>query len=98
MNIILVQWLSKKQFTVETSVFGAEFVTMKQGIDTRGLRYKLRMMDVPISCPSYINWGNMPVVQISNSVCYHTVHESVAMGELLNLTIQVTLPICPSSK
>ena len=33
MNMALVQWFSKKQSTVETSVFGAEFVTMKQGID-----------------------------------------------------------------
>ena len=32
-NTALVQWLSKKQSTVETSVFGAEFVAMKQGID-----------------------------------------------------------------
>ena len=41
-NIALVQWFSKKQSTVETSVFGAEFVAVKQGIDAlRGLRYKL---------------------------------------------------------
>ena len=33
MNTALVQWFSKKQSTVETSVFGAEFVAMKQGID-----------------------------------------------------------------
>ena len=43
--------------TVETSVFGTEFVAMKQGIDAlQGLIYKLRMMDIPISSPSYI-WG-----------------------------------------
>ena len=28
-NTELVQWFSKKQYTVETSAFGAEFVTMK---------------------------------------------------------------------
>ena len=40
-NMVLVQWFSKKQSTVETSVFGAQFVAMKQGIDAlRGLRYK----------------------------------------------------------
>ena len=38
-NIALVQCLSKKQSTVETSVFITEFVTMKQGIDAlRGLK------------------------------------------------------------
>ena len=29
-NTALVQWFSKNQSTVETSVFGTEFVTMKQ--------------------------------------------------------------------
>ena len=94
-NTALVQWFSKKHSTVETSVFGTEFVTMKQGIDTlRGLRYKLRMMGILISSPSYIYWDNMSSVQNtsrpasvlrkkSNSVCYHTVHESVAMRESL---------------
>ena len=33
MNTALVQWFSKKQSTVETSVFGAEFVAIMQGID-----------------------------------------------------------------
>jgi hypothetical protein len=41
-NSALVQWLSKKQPTIETSVFGAEFVAMKIGMELlRGLRYKL---------------------------------------------------------
>ena len=44
-NTTLVWWFSKKQSTVETSVFGTEFVAMKQGIDALiGLRYNLRMM------------------------------------------------------
>ena len=41
-NNILVQWFSMKHATVEISVFGAEAVTMKQGIyDLIGLGYKL---------------------------------------------------------
>ena len=49
-NSALVVWYSKRQPTIETSVFGAEFVAMKQGMETlRGLRYKLRMMGVPIT-------------------------------------------------
>jgi hypothetical protein len=40
-----IVWFSKHQPTVESSVFGAEFVAMKNGIETcRGLRYNLRMM------------------------------------------------------
>ena len=34
MNTALVQWLSKKQPTVATSVFGASFVAMKHWVDT----------------------------------------------------------------
>ena len=51
-NTALVQWHSKKQQSANTSVYGAEFVAMKQGIDTlRDLHYKLRMMGVPILGP-----------------------------------------------
>jgi hypothetical protein len=74
---------------------GAEFVAMKQGMETlRGIRYKLQMMGVPLSGPSYIYGDNMSVVhntqrpesvlkKKSNSVCYHAVREAVAMGECL---------------
>jgi len=63
MNTALIKWISKKQPTVETSVFGAEFVAMKNGIETlRGLRYKLRMMGVPISGPTFIYGDNIYVV------------------------------------
>ena len=94
-NTALVQWFSKKQSQVETSVFGAEFVAMRQGIDAlRGLRYKLGMMGILISGPSYIYGDNMSVIhnssrpesvlrKKSNSICYHAVHESVVMGESL---------------
>ena len=65
---------------------------MKQGIN--GLRYKLRMIGISTSGPSYIYAGNMAVVynisrpesvlrKKSNSVCYHAVCESVAMSESL---------------
>ncbi len=52
-NMGLIDWLSKKQGTIEGSVFGAEFVAMCHGVETlRGLRYKLRMMGIPISGPT----------------------------------------------
>jgi hypothetical protein len=39
-NLAPIIWLSKQQATIETSVFGAEFVAMKHSINTlRGLRY-----------------------------------------------------------
>ena len=94
-NTALMQWFSKKQSIVERSVFGAEFITMKQNIDAlTGLRYKLWMMGILISGPSYIYGDNMSVVhntsrpesvlrRKSNAVCYHACHESVALGESL---------------
>ncbi len=85
----------KKQATIETSVFGAEFVAMKNGMEAlQGLRYKVQMMGVPLDGPCYINGDNMfvihntqqpeSVLKKSNSVCYHTVRgEAVAMGKCL---------------
>jgi hypothetical protein len=90
-----IAWLSKKQATVERSVFGAEFVAMKVDIEHLwSLRYKLRMMGVPIDGPSYVYGDNMSVIhntqrpestlkKKSNSICFHAVRESVAMQERL---------------
>ncbi len=51
-NLAPVIWLSKQQGTIEIFVFGAEFVAMKHGIEMlRGLRYKIRMIGVPLSGP-----------------------------------------------
>lgn len=95
LNMAPIAWFSKKQGTIETSVFGAEFVAMKVGMEAlRGLRYKLRMMGVPLSGPSYIYGDNMSVIhntqrpestlnKKSNSICYHAIREAVAMGECL---------------
>jgi hypothetical protein len=86
-------WFSKRQPTVESSVFGAEFVAMKNGIETCcGLRYKLRMIGVTLSGPTFVYGDNMYVVHNTqrpesvlkkkpNSICYHAVRESAAMGE-----------------
>jgi hypothetical protein len=63
MNMAPIVWFSKRHPNVESSVFGAEFVAMKNGIETcHGLRYKLRMMDVTLSGPTYVYGDNMSVV------------------------------------
>jgi len=65
----------------------------------RGLRYKLRMMGVPLSGPAYVYGDNMSVIQNtsrpestlkkkSHSVCYHAVRESVAMGEIVTAHVR----------
>ena len=45
LNMTPIYWHSKKQVLIETSMFGSEFIAMKQCCEfVRGLRYKLRMM------------------------------------------------------
>jgi hypothetical protein len=76
---------------------------MTHGVETcRGLRYKLRMMGVPITGPTYVYGDNMSVIfntsrpssqlkKKSNSVCYHAVREAVAMGECITTHIPTLL-------
>jgi hypothetical protein len=86
---------SKKQATLETSVFGADFVAMKHGIEKlQGLHYKLCMMGIPLTGPSFMYADNKLQVTNStipestlkkkcNSICYHAMQELVSMGESL---------------
>jgi hypothetical protein len=88
-------WYSKKQGGVEGASFGSEFMAMKTAAEVnRGLRYKLRMMGIPIDGPTYTYGDNMSVLhntqkpestlkKKSNSIAYHLVREAVAMGEML---------------
>ena len=76
-------------------MFWAEFMAMKIFMETlRGIRYKLRMMGVPISGPSYIYGYIMSVIRNTHrpestlkkkgsSICYHDFFQSVSMGESL---------------
>ena len=85
---------------IETSVFGAEFVSMKHGMEhSRALRYKLRMMGVSLDEPTYVYGDNMSVIhntqrpestlkKKSNSICYHYACESVTMNEHLTWHFQ----------
>ena len=103
MNGAPIAWQSKKQATIESSVFGAEFVAMKVGMETtRGLRYKLRMMGVAMDGPIYTYGDNMSVIhntqrpesvlkKKSNSICYHAIRESVAMGESITAHVPTQL-------
>ena len=91
----MIYWHTKKQVTVKGAVFGAEYVTIKQGVEAlRSIRYKFIMMGVEVSGPTYIYGDNMSVIhnttkpesvlnKKSNSICYHFVRESVAMKECL---------------
>jgi hypothetical protein len=85
-------WHSKKQNSVETSTFGSEFIALKTRIDKiKGLRYKLRMMGIPLDGHAHVRVDNMSVVKNttvpestlkkkSNAIAYHFVREAVASG------------------
>ena len=83
-------WFSKRQSTVETSAFSAEFIAFKACLQSiEGLRFKLRMFGIPIDGPAYVFCDNNSVVNNSskvestldkkhNSVAYHYIRNAVA--------------------
>lgn len=85
-----IHWYSKRQNTIESSVFGSEFVALKIAIElNEALRYKLRLMGVPIEGPTNCFCDNKSVVnnvtipqstlqKKHNMIAYHKVRESVA--------------------
>ena len=92
-NSALVYWSSKKQNSVESSSFGSEFIAMKQVCEyIRGLRYKLRMMGIPVIGPAKVYGDNQSVLanttnpdstlkKKSQSIAYHFVREGTAKDE-----------------
>ena len=69
-----VVWYSKRQATIETSTFGSEFVAAKVTTETfRGLRYKLRLLGVPIEGPTCFFGNNMSV---TTNIMDHEYHSS----------------------
>lgn len=93
LNCAPIHWWSKKQTSVESSSFGSEFIAMKQCCEyLRGLRYKLRMMGIPVVGPACIYGDNQSVLanttipdstlkKKSQSIAYHFVREGVARDE-----------------
>jgi hypothetical protein len=59
-NCAPIQWLSKKQNSVETLTFGSEFVALRTP--------KLRMMGIPIDGPAHFRVDNMSVVYNTQSL------------------------------
>jgi hypothetical protein len=89
-----IVFYSKKQGSIETSSFGSELSAAKTATEiVEGLRYKLRMMGVPLDGPTHMKVDNMSVVhncskpesqlkKKSNSIAYHYVRERCAGGAL----------------
>ena len=89
-----IMWQLKKQASIEISSFGSEFMALKATMEMiRGLRYKVRMMGIPLEEATHVLVDNMSVVhntsrlesrlkKKSNSIAYHFVRESAAASEI----------------
>jgi hypothetical protein len=94
LNCTPIIWYSKAQSTVESSAFGSKFIAMCIMVEMlESLRYKLRMMGIPIDgqsntfCDnkSIVTNGTTPTSTLKkkhNSIAYHRVLEAVAAGIL----------------
>jgi hypothetical protein len=88
-----IYWSSKKQTSCETSMFGSEFVAMKQATEyIHGLRYKLRMMGITVDKPAFVFGDNQLVLANTTApgstlkkksivIAYHFVQEGCACDE-----------------
>jgi hypothetical protein len=87
-----ILWHSKRQNTVESLTFGSEFVALQMAVDMiKGLRYKLRIMGIPLDGPTSVFCDNEGVVKNTTvpesplkkkhvAICYHRCRESLAAG------------------
>jgi hypothetical protein len=93
LNNAPLYWFSKKQASCEVSTFGSEFTSMKQAMEyVRGLRYKLRMLGIPVEEPAFVFGDNKSVLSNTtvpgsmlkkkmNSLSYHFIREGCARDE-----------------
>ena len=87
-----IQWVSKRQPTVETSTYGSELIATRIAIDMiTEMRYKLRMLGVPLKGSSLLLGDNMSVVLNTTipasplkkkhlACAYHQIREAIAGG------------------
>ena len=67
LNNSSIYWFTKKQGGIETSIFGSEFIAMKQCCEyIQDFMDTLRMMGIPVDGPSYI-FGDNKSIPINSS-------------------------------
>ena len=88
-----ILWFSKRQNTVEASTFGSELLAMRLAVEMiEGLRYKLRMLGVPLEGECAVFCDNNSVVlnvkpesalkKKHVAVNWHRVREAIAAGTI----------------
>jgi len=85
-----IKWISKWQKTVESSTYGSKMVAARIATELiLEVRYKLRMLGIPIDRPALLLGNNLSVVLSTTipsstlkkkhqAINYHHIHESVA--------------------
>ena len=87
-NSAPIYWLSRKQNSVETSSFGSEFLAMKHCCEyIRGLRYKIRMMGIPMTHGAFVYGDNQSVLW--NTTCPDSVLKKKAISLHIILYMKV---------
>ena len=67
-----IYWESKRQSSVQTSIFGAEFISMKKAVEEAvTTRYYLRSMGVKVSKPSIIYADNLSAIKTRHIQAVH---------------------------
>jgi hypothetical protein len=96
LNGFPAKWYSKRQKTIETSSYGSELVAARIAVELiQELRYKLRMLGIPVLAPTIMYGDNMSVVlnttvpssqlkKKHNAIAYHRVREAIA-GKIMEL-------------
>jgi len=94
-NVTPVKWYSKWQNTIKSSTYGSEFVALKIATEmVSAMRYKLRMLGMPVDGPAWGFCDNASVVTNStipssvlkkkhNAIAYHKVRESIAAKSIV---------------
>ena len=89
-----IKWYSKCQNTIESSTYGSEFVALRIATEmVSALKYKLRMLGIPLDEPAWGFCDNASVVTSAtipssvlkkkhNAIAYHKVRESIACGSI----------------
>ena len=90
LNHVPIIWYSKRQDTVEMSMFGSEYIAMKTAVEQiKSLWYKLRMFGVLLEGPTNVFCDNEAVFKNVSQpdstlkkkhtlICYHRCREVVA--------------------
>jgi hypothetical protein len=104
-NNTAIKWYCKRQNTVESSTYGSELVAGRIATElAMEMRYKLRMLGVPIDGAVTMYGDNMSVIQSMsvpssilkkkhNAIAWHRLREAVASGviDLLHVRSELNL-------